>query len=219
MIADCGLRIADPERKWGDARRPLLIVLLLFLLIPHSGCNPPQAAAPDPAAQRVGRDDRPHEADQAIVPNPQSAMLSPPAATGGRNPQVPAGFTPVKIGILPLTELSGPSDASQRAKLSVFVALLDAFGSQIKAPGVLRFELYEHIPRSAQSKGQRLTLWPDIDLTSPAPNNKYWRDFLRAYEFVLDTQATRDKTYILEVTCMCPDGRRLSGEYVLKNSP
>ncbi|MCL5281471.1 MAG: hypothetical protein M1376_16360 [Planctomycetes bacterium] len=118
-----------------------------------------------------------------------------------------------------MTELSRPSDTGQGGKLSVFVALLDAFGSQIKAPGVLRFELYEYIPRSAQSKGQRLTLWPDIDLTSPAQNNKYWRDFLRAYEFVLETQASRDKTYILEVTCRCPDGRRLSAEYVLKNSP
>jgi hypothetical protein len=146
-------------------------------------------------------------------------MLSPPAATGGRNPQSSVSFAPVKIGILPLTELSSPSDAGQGGKLSVFVTLLDAFGSQMKAPGVLRFELYEHIPRSAQPKGQRLTLWPDVDLTSPAQNNKYWRDFLRAYEFVLDTQASRDKTYILEVTCMCPDGRRLLSEYVLKNSP
>ena len=126
---------------------------------------------------------------------------------------------PVKIGILPLTELSSPSDASQDAKLSVFVALLDAFGSQMKAPGVLRFELYEYIPRSAQSKGPRLTLWPDIDLTNPAQNNKYWRDFLRAYEFVLDTQASRDKTYILEVTCMCPDGRRLSGRVRPQKQP
>jgi hypothetical protein len=89
----------------------------------------------------------------------------------------------------------------------------------MKAPGSLRFELYEYIPRSAQSKGPRLTLWPDIDLTDPAQNNKYWRDFLRAYEFTLDTQAGRDKAYILEVTCLCPDGRRLSGEYVLKSSP
>jgi len=210
MMADFGLRIADSERKRRGARRPLLIVLLLFLLIPHWGCSQPQATAPKPPAQRAGREDRPQEADQAVVPNPQSAI---------RNPQLPAGFVPVKIGILPLTELSSPSDANSGAKLSVFVTLLDAFGSQMKAPGVLRFELYEYIPRSAQSKGPRLNLWPDVDLTNPAQNNKYWRGFLRAYEFVLDTQASRDKTYILEATCLCPDGRRLSGEYVLKNSP
>ncbi len=183
---------------------PVLVLLLL------AGCSQPQATPPKPPMQRAGSEDKPQEADQAIVPNPPSAI---------RNPQLSAGFAPVKIAVLPLTELASPSDASQGSKLSVFVALLDAFGSQLKAPGVLRFELYEHIPRSAQPKGQRLTLWPDVDLTSPAQNNRYWRDFLRAYEFVLDTQASRDKTYILEVTCLCPDGRRLSAEHVLKNSP
>ncbi len=210
------------------------VLVLLFL----AGCSQPQATAPKPPAQRAGSEDASQEADRAIVPNPQSdnsaegGRLVPGAVPAIRNPQLPAGFTPVKIGILPLTELSGPSDASQGGKLSVFVTLLDAFGSQMKAPGVLRFELYEYIPRSAQAKGPRLTLWPDIDLTNPAQNNKYWRDFLRAYEFVLDTgsptqnaalggpfQAGRDKTYVLEVTCMCPDDRRLSSEYVLKNSP
>ncbi len=124
----------------------------------------------------------------------------------------------MKIGILPLTELSGPSGTGQGAKLSVFVTMLDAFGSQVKAPGVLRFELYEHVPRSAQTKGQRLTLWPDLDLTSPAENHKYWREFLRAYEFELDAQTTRDKTYVLEVTCLCPDGKRLSAEYTLRGN-
>ncbi len=198
--------------------RFMIYDLLLGLLL-LGGCSQPQATPQKPPMQRAGSEDRPHEADQAIVPNPQPAIMSSPAATGGRNLQLPAGFVPVKIGILPLTELFSPSDTSQGGKLSVFVVLLDAFGSQLKAPGVLRFELYEYIPRSAQPKGQRLTLWPDVDLTNPAQNNKYWRDFLRAYEFVLDTQARRDKTYILEVTCMCPDGKRLSAEYVLKSSP
>ncbi len=187
-----------------------MIALAAFLLIFHVGCNQPQADVQAPASQRPGKPDEQQNADAAAAANPQSAI---------RNPQLPAGFVPVKIAILPLTELSSPSDASQGAKLSVFVALLDAFGSQMKAPGVLRFELYEYIPRSAQAKGPRLTLWPVVDLTGPAQNNRYWRDFLRAYEFVLDTQARRDKTYILEATCMCPDGRRLSGEYVLKNIP
>jgi hypothetical protein len=205
------------------------LILVPFFL---AGCSQPQMNDPKPAAQRAGSEDGSQDADQTVVPNPQSAMLSSPAATGGRTPPLPAGFAPVKIGILPLTEWSGPSDAGQGGRLNVFVTLLDAFGSELKAPGIWRFELYEYIPRSAQSKGQRLTLWPDVDLTNPVQNNKYWRDFLRAYEFTLDTgsptqnsvlggptQAGRDKTYILEVTCMCPDGRRLSAEYVLKNGP
>jgi len=193
-----------------DLRSCLVLVLLLL-----AGCSQPQATAPKPAAQRTGSESGPQETDQAVAPNPQSPIRNPQSEI--RNPQLPAGFAPVKISILPLTELSGPSEADPVAKVSVFVALLDAFGSQMKAPGVLRFELYEYVPRSAQAKGRQLTLWPEVDLINPAQNNRYWRDFLRAYEFVLDAQAGRDRTYILEVTCTCPDGRRLSAEYVLKN--
>jgi len=183
-----------------------MIYDLLFFLFLLAGCSQPQPTQRPPVVEPTKTTEQ-----NVAQPAEDTAKLAPPAAG-------PA-FAPVKIGILPLTELSSPSDASQGGKLSVFVALLDTFGSQMKAPGVLRFELYEHIPRSAQSKGPRLTLWPDVDLTGPAQNHKYWRDFLRAYEFVLDTQASRDKTYILEVTFLCPDGRRLSGEYVLKNTP
>lgn len=129
---------------------------------------------------------------------------------------IATGFAPVKIDVLPLTELSGVSNGGQNATLNVYVALLDAFGSPIKAPGVLRFELYEHIQRSAQAKGQRIAIWSDFDLTHPARNNRHWRDFLRAYEFSLDTSASRDRTYLLEATYLCPDGRRLTGEFVLK---
>ncbi len=193
------------------------MLFIIFPLVPHSGCSQPQPNAKTLAAQRPGGEGGPQTMDGATAANPQSEIRSPQSEI--RNPQLPASFAPVKIGILPLTELSSPPEAGQGGRLSVFVTLLDAFGSGMKAPGVLRFELYEYIPRSAQSKGQRLTLWPDVDLTNPVQNNKYWRDFLRAYEFTLDTQASRDKTYILEVTCMCPDGRRLSAEYVLKNSP
>jgi hypothetical protein len=178
--------------------------LLFFLLL--AGCSQPPPTQRPPVVEPAKTTE-----PKVTPPVEDPAKVAPPASG-------PA-FAPVRIGILPLTELSSPSEASQGGKLSVFVTLLDAFGSPMKAPGVLRFELYEYIPRSAQSKGPRLTLWPDADLTAPAQNNKYWRDFLRAYEFVLDTQASRDKTYILEVTCIRPDGKRLSSEYVLKNSP
>jgi len=131
--------------------------------------------------------------------------------TAGRSlANVPTGFAPARIGILPLTELSRSGGSSQAAVLTIYLDLLDAFGSHIKAPGVLRFELYEYVPRSAEPKGQRIAVWPDIDVTNPAENNRYWQDFLRAYEFTLDAPAGLDKTYVLEATCICPDGRRLS---------
>ena len=123
---------------------------------------------------------------------------------------------PVKISILPLSEITGAADVGQDARLSVYVALLDAFGCPVKAPCTLRFELYEYVRRSAQAKGQRLMIWPDIDLTRPADNHKSWRDFLRAYEFEFPLRADRDKTYVLEATYLGPDGKRLSGECAVR---
>jgi hypothetical protein len=182
------------------------ICYLLFCFLLLAGCSQPQVAKRPPVVEQAGATEK-----SAVQPAEDTAKTA----------AVPVGatFAPVKIGILPLTELLGPSGASQGARLHAFVTMLDAFGSQVKAPGVLRFELYEYTPRSAQPKGQRLAIWPDIDLTGPVENNKYWQDYLRAYEFELDTQVSRDKTYILEATCLSHDGKRLSAEYVLKNSP
>ncbi len=187
----------------------LMIYCLAFCLFLLAGCGQPQASVRMPATHGAGKTNELQKAE-AAASNPQSAT---------RNSQLPAGYAPVKIGILPLTELSGASGPGPRTRLNAFVTMLDAFGSPVKAPGVLRFELYEYVPRSAQTKGQRLALWPDIDLTSPPENHKYWRDFLRAYEFEFDAQAGRDNTYVLEVTCLCPDGKRLSAEYTLRGSP
>jgi hypothetical protein len=150
--------------------------------------------------------------------SPQTATPSTPQ-TAGAKPQavetspvaVPSGFGPARISILPLSEIVVPAGSGQDARLTVYVALLDAFGCPIKAPCSLRFEIYEYVRRSAQAKGQRLMIWPDIDLTHPAENQKSWRDFLRAYEFQLDLRVDRDTTYILETTYLGPDGKRLTG--------
>lgn len=149
---------------------------------------------------------------------------SPPTQTAGVTPQtveqqpatVPTGFGPTKVSILPLSEIRGAAGIGQDATLTVYVALVDAFGCPIKTPCTLRFEIYEYVRRSAQPKGQRLRIWPDIDLTNPAVNNESWRDFLRAYEFRLDVRANRDQTYILEATCLGPDGKRLSGQCAIR---
>ncbi|NIP53838.1 MAG: hypothetical protein GWN67_16645 [Phycisphaerae bacterium] len=126
-----------------------------------------------------------------------------------------APYTPVKIDIIPLTEFIGVNDAGERPTIRAYVSLLDSFGYQIKAPGIFRFELYEKVPRSADPKGKRISIWPDVNLNDVVENNLYWRDFLRAYEFNLPSESESDQNYILEATCISPNGKRLSADFAL----
>ncbi len=124
-------------------------------------------------------------------------------------------YAPAKVNIMPLTEFIS-AGGTQQVEIKPYVSLLDSFGSQIKSPAVFRFELYQRVLRSAEPKGRRVIIWPDIDLTDPAANNGYWRDFLRAYEFDLPFEPDASQSYILQVTCLCPNGRRISAEFALK---
>lgn len=193
-------RVPEPTRLMSvSAGRVFLWCLLpvaLFL-----GCGPTEPAGPTTAPAT-----EPIESEQEGVESSSSPSLSLP----------PSGFSPIQIEILPLTELVDATEGRQDTQLNVYVSLLDAYSEKIKAPGTFRFELYEYVQRSSEPKGQRIAIWPDVDLNSPAENQKYWRDFLRAYEFTLSTQASKSKTYILEVTCLCPSGKRLSTEWPLK---
>ncbi len=124
-------------------------------------------------------------------------------------------YTPVKIDILPLTEYTAAGSSPEESEIEVYVSLSDSFGSQIKSPGIFRFELYERVPRSAEPKGKRIILWPDIDLTDIAKNENHWRDFLRAYEFSLPIEHQTNQNCILQTTCICHNGKRLSTEFTL----
>jgi hypothetical protein len=144
-----------------------------------------------------------------------------------------SGYTPAKVDIMPLTEfvLASPARGSsggerarpepvervESAKLRIYVSLLDSFDCQMKSPGVFRFELYERVLLSAEPKGKRIILWPDIDLTDAVKNNRYWKNFLRAYEFNLDFEPKAQQDYILQATFLSPAGRRLSDEFNLKS--
>jgi hypothetical protein len=143
----------------------------------------------------------------------------PPPIGNGSNPlSAYASYAAEKIDIIPLTgfvEAEVPEEVSQ---LKVYVSLLDSFDCQIKSPGVFRFELYQHVQRSAEPKGRRIVIWPEMNLTGAAENNSYWRDFLRAYEFNLDFEPQSSHSYVLEVTCRCPNGRHLSDDFVVKYS-
>lgn len=170
--------------------------LALWLLV-CGGCESAATAPPPSPTQPIDGND--------TVATPRPSAVVPPR-----------GFAATRIEVLPLTELAPLPSSSEGTQLNVYVSLLDAFGSQIKAPGTLRLELYEYVQRSAEPKGQRIAIWPDIDLTDPAENHRYWQDFLRAYAFELAAEAPRDRTYILEATCMSPGGRRLSADFTLK---
>jgi hypothetical protein len=117
---------------------------------------------------------------------------------------------------MPLTEFTTTNNGEKPSQIKVYVSLLDSFDCQIKAPAVFRFELYDKVLRSAEPKGKRVLIWPDIDLKDAAKNNEYWRDFLRAYEFDLPCEPENNKSYILQITSLCPDGKRLSADFALE---
>jgi hypothetical protein len=124
-------------------------------------------------------------------------------------------YSPVSVDIMPLTEFTSSNGQDPSSGLTIYVSLLDAFNCQIKAPCRFRFELFEHKQRTATPKGKRLAKWSDIDLSDAVTNHSYWQDYLRAYKFVLDFEPQQDRVYVLEVTCLCPDRRRLTADIVL----
>ncbi len=148
---------------------------------------------------------------------PSSQGSAAEIAKGAEAAAACARYAPDKVDIAPLTE-HVPADQTHRPHIDLYVSLVDPFGSQIKAPGRFRFELYEYVQRSAESKGKRIAIWPDIDLTDPLTNNEYWRDFLRAYQFTLPLDRSGSKSHILQVTYFSLTGKRLTSEFTLKNA-
>ena len=128
-------------------------------------------------------------------------------------------FGPARIDILPITSIAPASASDRDSAITAYVCLLDAFNTQIKAPVVFRFELFQHIQRSADPKGKRLIVWPDIDLTDPTVNNNLWQDFFRAYLFSLPLQKSSAENCILHVTCVCPSGKRLNADFIVRTKP
>jgi hypothetical protein len=127
-------------------------------------------------------------------------------------------FGPDHIDILPITSVVPAAAADRDSAINAYICLLDSFNTQIKSPAVFRFELFQHVQRSTDPKGKRLTFWPDIDLSHPDNNNKYWQDFLRAYLFTLPLQKISSDNTILHVTCFPPSGQRLSADFLIRSA-
>lgn len=139
-----------------------------------------------------------------------SSDISPPDQLNGQISY--SEYAPVKIELMPLTELVNTQEES---KIKAYVSMLDKLGSQVKFPAVFRFELYEKLAYSGQPKGKRLIMWPDMDLKPIDQNSRFWQDTFRAYNFDLDFDFPHDRRYLLQVTCMLPDGQRLTAGYEL----
>lgn len=205
------------EAAWGKAGWIVLALGGLVLVCAVAGCESSQPAsppAPTVPIEQSASSETPTEPGAAQEPEPEPQATPP--VTLPAPATLPKGYTPSRIEILPLSELVASSDSAGGTQLNAYVSLFDTFGSRIKAPGTFRFELYDYVQRSAEPKGQRIAVWPDIDLTDPSENNRYWQDFLRAYVFELASQAPRSGVYILEATCICTDGRRLSADFMLR---
>jgi hypothetical protein len=143
---------------------------------------------------------------------PENTKSSPKADGGSKQF---SDYGPAGVDIMPLTEFTG-NDGEKPSKIRAYVALMDAFDCQIKTPVTFRFELYEKSSIPVEPKGKRVFIWPDINLNDAAKNNGYWQDFLRAYEFDLPCEPEKNKSYILQVTALCPNGKRLSVDFTLK---
>ena len=120
-------------------------------------------------------------------------------------------YHPQKIKITPMTSFIKTSE--EDIKLRVYVSMLDSIGLQVRSPAIFRFELYQHIQRTGNTKGQRIAIWPDININSDKENQKYWKDFLRSYEFILPFKHPTNVKYVLQLTCITPDKKRIYTEF------
>ncbi len=152
-----------------------------------------------------------------IPDNPADPNISP---LRSQQDTIPAGcvFTPERIRMIGLTEIIPDAGLPDEAVLSIYVDIFDAYDSHMKAPVTFRFELYEFVPRSSESRGRRLIIWPDIDLSDPAVNNGYWQDYLRTYHFDLQMnfRPAPETTFTVEATCTTQEGKRLSHKRQIK---
>lgn len=122
------------------------------------------------------------------------------------------------IHIMGLTEIVTGQRTGEAAILKVYIDLMDSFDRRMKSPGVFRLELYEFVQRSSDPRGSRLFIQPDLDLTDPVVNDKYWQDHLRTYRFnlPLDFVPTPGSVFIIEATFILPGGKRLNDKFHLK---
>ena len=124
-------------------------------------------------------------------------------------------FAPNQVNIIPLTRFVKSKKPAELDYIRVYVELLDEYQSQIKSPGTFRFELYNRDLYSVDPMGKRIDSWPDITLTNLNQNTRFWREFLRTYEFRLTLKHILQGQFILQVTFSTPEGKRLTSHKMI----
>jgi len=125
-------------------------------------------------------------------------------------------YYPTRAAFLPLTEITPADQPGKTDTIVAYITLADSAASAVKAPATFRFEIFQFKPLSLDPRGKRLYIWDDINLTAFNDNNRYWRDYLRAYEFTLAYDCDAATKYVLEATCLHPSGTRLVAQTILQ---
>ena len=128
-----------------------------------------------------------------------------------------AVYAPSDLDIMPLTGIE-KSENDNSAEITVYLSLKDEFDTQMKAPCSIRFELFDKLYRTADPRGKRIKIWPEVNLEAPDANHQYWLEFLRAYKFTLAVKNYTGSALIIQATCIFPDGRRLNSDFDLSKT-
>jgi len=126
-----------------------------------------------------------------------------------------------RVRISALTEFVTDSAQLDAVQLKVLLEVLDTSGEPAPVPCILRFELYEFRPLSADPRGKRVFIWPEMDLSDLSVAKEHWKDLLRGYEFYLPLDnftPQPNRKYLLEVTCFA-DQRRYSDLFKMQFQP
>lgn len=119
-------------------------------------------------------------------------------------------YEPVKMELLPGTELISTRDPGRYDQIKVVLAVYNDLKDRDRGFGTFQFEARQYRKAEADRRGERWGFW-EIPVTTPEELAKYWDPILRMYEFRLDCQNTipQLKKAVLEVTLQCVSGRRL----------
>ncbi len=94
----------------------------------------------------------------------------------------------------------------------------DRFGDQVKALGVMRFEVYAYARSQPGNKGARVGFWPNVSIDSLEATLQHWDRVFGLYRFNLkwQRQVEAKERFVLEATLTTPEGEQLNDKRVLE---